>query len=173
MKKQAIKEVEHWGNIIWYYFLYNVINDNNYYKEYKKESWILYTLAITSILMIVMSESWWARYTPHFYLFIILSIYILFKYNKCKFINIIYLVIIIINTLIPLAGNSYYTLKNSIQITKDLNNLRGKEILVNLNGMNGIIYNLKDQDIKYILSDETKSNELYYHYLTYQENTYE
>ena len=35
MKKQAIKEVEHWGNIIWYYFLYNVINDNNYHKEYK------------------------------------------------------------------------------------------------------------------------------------------
>lgn len=162
-----------WGIFFSGLLLCSIIILIKYYKEYKKESWILYTLAITSILMIVMSESWWARYTPHFYLFIILSIYILFKYNKCKFINIIYLVIIIINTLIPLAGNSYYTLKNSIQITKDLNNLRGKEILVNLNGMNGIIYNLKDHDIKYILSDETKSNELYYHYLTYQENTYE
>ena len=62
-----------------------------YYKNYKKESWILYTLSITVLLLIVMSESWWARYTPHFYLFIILSLYILLKYSNHKKLNLIYI----------------------------------------------------------------------------------
>lgn len=144
-----------------------------YYKEYKKETWILYTLGITSLLLIVMSESWWARYTPHFYLFIIISIYILFRYSKHKLINNIYLSIITINTLIPLAGNSYYTFKNSINIIRDFNNLENKEIIVNTNGMNGIVYNLKDYNIKYMLDSRVNNNELYYHYLTYKENNHE
>lgn len=162
-----------WGIFFSGLLLCSIIILIRYYKEYKKESWILYTLAITITLMIVMSESWWARYTPHFYLFIILAVYILFKYNNRKLINIVYLSIIIINTLIPLAGNSYYTLKNSIKITKDLSNLRSKEILVNINGMNGVIYNLKDNDTKYVLNEENNGSELYYHYLTYQENKHE
>lgn len=158
-----------WGVLFSGLLLCSIIILIKYYKEYKKDSWILYTLAITVILMIAMSESWWARYTPHFYLFIILSVYILLKYNKHKLINIVYLSIIIINTLIPLVGNSYYTLKNSIKITKDLGNLKGKEILVNINDMNGVIYNLKDNDIKYVLNEENNGSELYYHYLSYQE----
>lgn len=162
-----------WGIFFSGLLLCSIIILIRYYKDYKKESWILYTLAITSILMIIMSESWWARYTPHFYLFIILSVYILLKYNNHKAINIIYLGIIIINTLIPLVGNSYYTLKNSIQITHDFNNLKNKQIVVNVNGMNGVIYNLKDNKIKYILNKDTNNYELYYHYLTYQESKYE
>lgn len=158
-----------WGVLFSGLLLCSIIILIKYYKEYKKDSWILYTLAITVILMIAMSESWWARYTPHFYLFIILSVYILLKYNKHKLINIVYLSIIIINTLIPLVGNSYYTLKNSIKITKDLGNLKGKEILVNINDMNGVIYNLKDNDINYVLNEENNGSELYYHYLSYQE----
>ena len=140
-----------------------------YYKNYKKESWILYTLSITVLLLIVMSESWWARYTPHFYLFIILSLYILLKYSNHKKLNLIYILIISINTLLPLAGNTYYTLKNSITILKDFNNLENKEILINTNGMNGIVYNLKDYDINYKIDNTITGTELYYHYLEYKE----
>lgn len=140
-----------------------------YYKDYKKESWILYTLAITSLLLVVMSESWWARYTPHFYFFIILSLYVLLKYGKYKKLNLIYILIISINTLLPLAGNTYYTLKNSITILKDFNNLENKEIVLNPKGMNGIIYNLKDYDIKYKIDKTLTGKELYYHYLEYKE----
>ena len=140
-----------------------------YYKAYKKESWILYTLGITVLLLLVMSESWWARYTPHFYLFILLSVYILFKYGKHTIINWIYIGIIGINTLLPLAGNSYYTFINSIQIHKNLMDLSKKEIIVNTKGMNGIIYNLKDYNIKYQIDKTITGTELYYHYLEYQE----
>lgn len=158
-----------WGIFFSGLLLCSIIILIKYYKDYKKESWILYTLGITVLLLIVMSESWWARYTPHFYLFVVLSLYILLKYKNFKKINIIYIGLIIVNTLIPLAGNSYYTLKNSIQILKDFNNLKYKEIIVNEKGMNGIIYNLKDYNINYKIDNSIKEKKLYYHYLEYQE----
>lgn len=158
-----------WGIFFSGLLLFSIIIFIKYYKDYKKESWILYTLGITVLLLVVMSESWWARYTPHFYLFIILSLYILLKYGKYKKINVLYIILILINTLLPLAGNSYYTLKNSIEIYKDLSKLSGKEIIVNGKGMNGVIYNLKDYDIKYKIDETIEGKELYYHYLEYQE----
>jgi len=160
-----------WGILFSGLLLCSIIVFIKYYKDYKKESWILYTLGITVLLLLVMSESWWARYTPHFYLFIILSLYILLKYGKHKKINFLYIILISVNTLLPLAGNSYYTLKNSIQIHKDLSNLSCNEIIVNEKGMNGVIYNLKDYDIKYKINEKVTGKELYYHYLEYKENS--
>ncbi|MDD6224553.1 MAG: hypothetical protein PUB18_06120 [bacterium] len=139
-----------------------------YYQSYQKESWILYTLGITVLLLLIMSESWWARYTPHFYLFIILSLYVLLKYGKTKKIHLLYIVLILANTLLPLVGNCYYTLKNSLQIHRDLTSLSSQEIIVNEKGMNGVIYNLKDYDIRYNIDATIQGQELYYHYLEYQ-----
>ena len=138
------------------------------YKDYKKENFIFYTLGIPLLLLVFMSESWWARYTPHFYLFIILSLYILLKYNKKKFINYIYITLIIINTLIPLLGNTYYTFKNSIQIRKDFNSLKGKTVIIKDTPYNGILYNLKDFNINFKIGKNISGKELYYHYLEYR-----
>ena len=138
------------------------------YKDYKKENYILYTLGITMILLIAMSESWWARYTPHFYLFILLGLYILLRYGKKNYLKYFYIILISINTLLPLLGNTYYTLSNSIKIRKDFKLLENKEILLNDNAYNGILYNLKDYNIKYEFSD-IEGKELYYHYLEYKE----
>lgn len=158
-----------WGILFSGLLLCGIIIFIKYYKSYKQESWIIYTLGITCMLLVVMSESWWARYTPHFYFFIILSLYILLKYGKHKLFNLVYIVLISINTIIPLAGNSYYTLKNSIQIINQLTTLSNQTITVNVNSMNGIMYNLKDYHIEYQIK-EIEGQELYYHYLEYQEN---
>ena len=137
------------------------------FKDYKSENYLLYSLGITLLLLVGMSESWWARYTPHFYLFTLISLYIMLRYNKKKWINIIYILLISINTLIPLLGNSYYTLKNSITILKDFKSLRNKEIVLKENNYHGILYNLKDYKIKYKIDDTIEGKELYYHYLEY------
>lgn len=158
-----------WGILFSGLLLVSIYVFIRYYKEYKNESWILYTLGITILLLVIMSESWWARYTPHFYLFIILSIYILFKYGNHKWLANIFTILVIINTLIPLSGNTLYVLKNSISINKDLKELSNKEIKVKVNGYNGIIYNLKDYGVKFKLDNKIKGKELYYHYLEYQE----
>ena len=158
-----------WGLLFSGLLICSIIIFIKHYQNYKQESWIIYTLGITAFLLLVMSESWWARYTPHFYLFIILSLYILLKHGKCQKLNTIYIILICINTLIPLAGNSYFTLTNSIQIHQNLSQLANKEIVVNEKGMNGIIYNLKDYNIKFEIDDNIQGIELYYHYLEYQE----
>ena len=162
-----------WGIFYSGLLLCSIIIFIKYYNKYKKGNFIIYTLAITILLLLIMSESWWARYTPHFYLFIILSLYIIFKYGKNKIIATIYTALILINTLIPLMGNSYYTLKNSIKIRNDLNSLSNKEIKLNVNGMNGIIYNLKDYHVIYHITEEKQNQELYYHYLNYQGEEHE
>lgn len=158
-----------WGVFFSGLLICSIIILIRYYHNYKKESWILYTLGITVLLLIVMSESWWARYTPHFYLFIIFALYVLLKYGKCKIVNLLYTVLVIINTLLPFLGNSYYTFKNSIHILKDFRSLSNREIVVNEKGMNGILYNLKDFHIDYKLDNSINGKELYYHYLEYQE----
>lgn len=141
-----------------------------YYKEYKKDTRLLFTLGITTLLLLVMNESWWARYTPHFYLFVIMSIYILFEYgkNKKKLFSGIYLFLIIVNTLVPLLGNSYYCLTNSLKIHKGLNDLKGKEILCDVHGYHGIVYNLKDYGISYQLKEGLDSQKVYYDMIDYQ-----
>ncbi len=139
------------------------------FKKYKKESFILYTLGITILLMLVISESWWARYTPHFYFFILLSLYILYKYGKNNILKIGFTFLIIANTLLPLLGNTYYTFRNSISIQKRLNSLSNKEIIVKDSAYFGVFYNLKDYKIKFKISNEIEGKELFYKYLYYEE----
>ncbi len=157
-----------WGIFFSGLFLCSIIIFIKYFKDYKKESWILYTLGITILLLLGMSESWWARYTPHFYLFIILSLYVLLRYGKWKIVNFIYVMFISVNTLLPLAGNTFFTFKNSIQIMKDFSQITNQSIIVNSQGMNGILYNLKDFHISYELDSTLEGTELYYHYLEYR-----
>ena len=139
------------------------------YKDYKKEDYLLYTLLVTILLLLVMSESWWARYTPHFYLFIILSLYVLLKYGKNKYIKYIYIALIFINSLIPLLGNTYYTMTNSIKIRGDLKSLSTKKIVLKENNYHGIIYNLEDYYVNYQIDNNIKGKQLYYKYLEYKE----
>ena len=117
-----------------------------------------------------MNESWWARYTPHFYLFIIASIYILFEYgkNKKKLLSGIYFLLIIANTLLPLLGNSYYVLSNSLKIHRELKKLKNQEIILDVRGYHGTIYNLKDYGISYQLKEGTTGNTFYYGMVDYQ-----
>lgn len=138
------------------------------YKDYKKENYIPYTLGITVILLIGMSESWWARYTPHFYFFVLLSLYILVKYGKKNYLKYFYIILIAANTLVPLLGNTYYTLTNSMKIRKDLKHLKNKEVILKDDAYNGILYNLKDYHIKFDF-ENIEGKELYYHYLEYKE----
>lgn len=139
------------------------------YKNYKKENYIIYSLGITCLLLLVMSESWWARYNPYFYLFVIYSLYIMLRYNKNKLVNVLYISIIFINSLIPFVGNTYYTFTNSIKIRKDFKKLENKKIIVIDKKYNGIYYNLKDYNIKFTFGDNS-NKEMYYHYINYKDN---
>ena len=156
-----------WGILFSGLFILSIIVLITKYKNYKKETYILYSLGITCLLVVVMSESWWARYNPYFYLFVIFGMYIMLKYNKNRIINALFGLLIAINSLIPLLGNTYYTFTNSIKIRKDFKKLENKKIIIIDKKYNGIYYNLKDYNIKFSFGDQA-DKEMYYHYINYK-----
>lgn len=141
-----------------------------YYPQYKKDCRILFTLLITTLLLIIMEESWWARYTPHFYLFVIISSYLVLEYGfkKQKLLNSIYLSMILCNVLLPFTANSYYVLKNSYEIHKELRSLKNKKIALDVHGYHGIVYNFKDYKIKYQLKTGIEKEKIYYEMVDYE-----
>lgn len=141
-----------------------------FHSKYKKDSRLIFTLAITILLLLVMNESWWARYTPHFYLFILASLYILFEYGNTKKwkIHAVYVLFIIFNMLLPLLGNSYYVLTNSFKIHNQMRSLRDKEIVLDVHGYHGIVYNFKDYHIPYQLKEGVSSKKVFYDMVDYQ-----
>lgn len=139
-----------------------------YYPSYKKDSRVLFTLGVTTLLLLVMNESWWARYTPHFYLFILTSVYLLFEYRKKYKLSFIYILVILLNMLLPLLGNSYYVLTNTMKIHSELSSLKGKSIYLDPHGYYGIVYNFKDYGISYQLKEGIDSEKTYYGMVDYQ-----
>ncbi len=141
-----------------------------FYSKYKKDSRLIFTLGITILLLLLMNESWWARYTPHFYLFILASVYILFEYgnHKNKKIHSVYVLLIIFNMLLPFLGNSYYVLTNSLKIHNQMRSLRDKEIMLDVHGYHGIVYNFKDYHISYQLKEGISSDKVFYDMVDYQ-----
>ena len=143
----------------------------NFKKLTKKEKEIIVLLSLIIIgITFFISEGWWARYNPTMYILIIISLYIMFKYNN-NLINKIFTSLVILNTLIILSLNSIYTLTESYKINKDFRKMRNKTIEYNLNYGEpiGIISNLNDFTIKYKYNSNIKDNKIsYYKYLNYK-----
>lgn len=147
--------------------IYFIKNDN---KEEKLN--IILLLSITLLLILVISESWWARYNPENYLFIIILSYLILKYLNNKYLKYGVIGLVVINSLIILLGNTYYSGKESLKINSDLNSISNKDVNIsfNLGDMTGIIYNLNDKDVNYTFVKKDKlSNLSYYKYLNYEE----
>ena len=119
--------------------------------------------------MILVGESWWARYIPQFYMFVIGSILLFiytFKYFKFKKIFITYTLatalVIIINLgfFISTEINYLDTFKG---IGSDLYELSNREEVLLTTGtpkQYGYYYNLKDRSINYkMINDITKVDE--------------
>ena len=134
----------------------------------EKEIIILLSLIVIGITFGI-SEGWWARYNPTIYIFVIISLYIMFKYYK-SFLTYIFTFLIIINTLIILSINTIYTFKGSYKINKDLFILKNKTIEYNFNyGEDiGILSNLDDFNIKYKYNKDINDNNTYYNFINYK-----
>lgn len=141
--------------------------------EKENIKYILIPLLSIIITIILIGESWWARYIPQLYLFpigtIILATYTR-KYYKVKMINklllYILLSVICLNTLTFSYANKTL-LKSFIEINKDLKELKHKksvELKLGTDGLYGYFYNLKDNNIKYKEVKKIDSKESRYMY---------
>lgn len=130
-------------------------------------------LIITILLMIFLSDSWWARYAPQLYLFILIPLLLYLKYDNkyLKIVFSIFITIILVNSLLCFKTFYYRDLPLSGASRIELNKNQNREINIYLSEdrFTGILANLKDKNIKYNIvsnkNDDMKS--LYGNYVYY------
>ncbi len=156
-------------------FIYSIIkifkNNKNVFK------YIIAILLGTFVTTLCMAEAWWARYSPQLYLIPILAMFGLFyiaNVNKSKakailenVISSIVFIIMMINVCvfvywriedIEVARNVKYSMYNLKEMAESRDEI---EISFNNNNYYGIIFNLRDYNVKYKLTDNKESKENY------------
>lgn len=144
-------------------------------KKIKKDKMIInenILLPTLSILLsiILVGESWWARYIPQFYYMIFIIIYIFYnniKTNKTKnILTYLILILLLINSSLFIY-NRYKDIETFNKIKEDINYLstnNNNELKLSTYDMFGYYYNLKDKNIKYIVNNKLKEKEIRYIY---------
>lgn len=132
----------------------NLIKKDNIELTYN----ILLIVMLGTILLLVLEDSWWARYSPHLYLYIILAMILLlsqFKNHKAliyKYVSSIMTILITINLIFFIAYNLIPTIKTSARSTVERQRLKeiatSENVVLEVNISNpnlyGIYYNLDE-----------------------------
>lgn len=134
----------------------------------------LANILLITILSITISESWWARYSPYFYLLVIIAMIITQYYCKIRNLKIFFLILatlLLINNILFLKGERYF-LKTSYFIRQDFEKLENKKINVFARyPLSGMYFNLEDYNIDYTIVDvidPNKGGTTYYDCLEYE-----
>ena len=147
------------------------------YKLYKndKNKLIIFALPIISILisMILVGESWWARYIPQFYILPLMSI-ILLLYEKDHFkknlmpilLSGILVIAIVLNASGFLWGNlkmlkSFHSINRDIKEMKQMKNLH---LSIAQGECYGFYYTLKDSHVNFEIDDAIPENQTIFKY---------
>lgn len=123
----------------------------------------LIPIIITISLMLFLSDSWWARYAPQLYLFVLIPLLLLINNNNKKT-NIIFIgfsIIILFNTILCFGRFYGNDLPISGYSRMELNKNNKKEINIYFQEerFTGILANLEDRNIKYNIVN-TKSEDM-------------
>ena len=131
----------------------------------KKNKYIIYVIVpmLTSMILVMcISESWWARYSQYIYLVPITAL-ILPTLDKSK-IKYIFITIIsiplILNMSYFIERNTIYNFQRSKVIETRLKELVDKEIIVidTKNEFVGMLYNFEDKNINFITTTKDSPN---------------
>lgn len=140
------------------YFLYKFYKA----KEYEKFSFVLVFLLISSILVVFVDGSWWARYVPYIYLFPILASFLFAEQDKkrYKIVATVICLLLIVNVGMITYTSLKDTLDNYVSIEREINNIKkinrenGKvEVGLRTDGFPSLLYNLRDKHITVVLKD--------------------
>lgn len=148
-----------------------------YFKTNKK-IFICTSILVLTItgLIVFISESWWARYTPFVYFVPLIAIFFLIKNYKID-INKTYFaivsIIMILNLSLFIEHNLMVNLEQSRQIRKTLKwyEKKNKKITIvdSYNNLAGYIYTLEDRNIEYEFSTKrTKKDKELFRYIYYR-----
>lgn len=124
-------------------------------EDTNKNKLIVLTGLVYSIgLIIFFSEGWWARYSPHIYLVVILAVFLILD-EKIKIKRSITIVLLVL-----LIQNNFYfmmrpvdSINKSKVIQNELTSLDGKKIEIKYDGFMGKLFNFEDFNIEYEVAE--------------------
>lgn len=129
-----------------------------YKNDKSKIKYVGITAATIIISMILVGESWWARYVPQMYLYTVGTILLALttiKYFKKKIVPYLGILLIVgtlgLNILVFAIPN-YITVKSFVQIERDLeiiDKMDNPKIKIPMLDLYGYLYNLRDRNIEY------------------------
>jgi len=142
-------------------FIYNLIKS---IKEKREYAYYLVPILALTFLILILEESWWARYTPELYCFPILMLIVfnLQNENKTKLINTLFITLLIGNSILIAGPKLLDTFLQTIEVNKNINILKkinnDEELLIENEEFIGGIYNIYDKhkNIKIVESLEDK-----------------
>lgn len=127
----------------------------------------LFFYAATNLILIFglllgISESWWARYSPYLYLLVIGALIIALHDFRLPFMKGfcgLFIALLFVNNFLFL-GEGYYTLRHSPIIAHDLQDVEGRSIIVRFpnESYTGLLFNLEDRDVKYVIGEQPMSD---------------
>ena len=121
-------------------------------------------LAVILILLLCIEESWWARYSPYFYLIPMIAVVLFFIAfnNEVKFLKFLIGVITVLFIFCCVKNTNYFVkyievcrietiqTKENFEYAKKLSEDKQIKIAINSSSHYGIEFNLKDKGINYI-----------------------
>ena len=149
--------------------VYYVVKNRRYLKSVMPL--IIINVAYTALMMLVISESWWARYVPFLYIFMIAGFVLMARFMEGIFpriILVLMLIILVCNNVLFFANiRNFYN--GSQNIRRTIDSIRDKEIEVTRVDYPGSLFILVDEgiDAKINISDGEEEG-LYYDYLGYR-----
>lgn len=149
-------------------------NDKNVFK------YICIIIGGIFLTTLFMAEAWWARYSPQLYLIPIMAMFgILLVANNCekkkkKIVENLVGAIIFILMIINIWPFAYWrvkdikyakSIKESIVVLKEVTD-SNEEVEISFNGTDyyGILFNIRDYEVKYKLNKDNKENKEHYAY---------
>lgn len=129
-----------------------------YFKDKKLFFRLGSVVFIIVFMILILDESWWARYLPQVYILPFIAIYILDKYRNKKINNILItllLGLLIVNTGYFVKYNTQFNIERFKNIKNELSNLNDNcNYLIYTSDFNGAVYNIQDinKNIKTISS---------------------
>lgn len=145
-----------------------------YFKDRKLFARFFIIVCTLTLLILILEESWWARYMPQIYIIPVLAILILYIFIKRK-VNLILITFLIITTIINtgiiVKYNTIPNYERFVEIKENLKTLKNNnEMTVYTTDFNGAIYNIYDvnQNINVVNKlDENTSFKFYYNNMIY------
>ena len=154
--------------------LFIYFGNSIYHKKYDNLICLGIPFVVIIFIMFVLGEGWWARYSPQIYFIPLMAIYVLLK-SRVPCLKLIGFILVIIT-----FSNSY-DIANRMVTTKipasgisrmNLEKLNGEKVKIQMADSNytGTLFNLRDYNINYTITDKIENKkDLYVGKIYYEE----